>query len=141
MVEYLFRLIVKCQKRQVVAKVRAIEMALKLVALSNVVFDWYQREFIVCTDNTDNKITQIFYPCNYFEVKLDGFCKSRQRFVSIGWITDFYNAPFSEWFHFQATLPELKLGVSKCVVVLIRKTTADFVLEIEQHVDDSVLRS
>ena len=46
MVEYLFRLFVKCQKRQVVVKVRAIEVALELVVLSNLIIDQYQRGFI-----------------------------------------------------------------------------------------------
>ena len=39
MVEDLFRLIVKCRKRQVVAKVRVVNMALKLVASSKVILD------------------------------------------------------------------------------------------------------
>ena len=55
--EDLFRLLVKCRKRQVVEKVRATNMALDLVASSKVILDQYQRGFLFGTENTDNKIT------------------------------------------------------------------------------------
>ena len=60
MVKYLFHLLVKCRKHQVVAKVRATEMALKLVAMSNVILNRYQHGLLVGMENTNNKITQIF---------------------------------------------------------------------------------
>ena len=110
MVEDFFRLTVKCRKHQVGVKVRDIEMALDLIASRNVIFGRYQRGFLAGTENTDNEITQIFYPCNFLEVKLDGFSKSCQRLVGIGWITGLDNAPFGEGFPLQETLPELKLG-------------------------------
>ena len=91
MVEYLFRLFVKCWKHQVVAKVRAIQVFLELVVSSNVILYQYQCGFIVGTDNTDNKITQIFYPCNFLEVKLYGLSKTRQRLVRIGRINGIEN--------------------------------------------------
>ena len=138
--EDLFRLLVKCRKRQVVEKVRANEMAFDIVASIKVILDQYQHRFLVGTENADDKITQIFYPCNSLEVKLDGFSKSRQRLSIIGWTTDLDNAQFGEGFPLKATLLDLKLGGSKCLVVLIRKTAAKFVLKIGHNVDKSVLR-
>ena len=72
---------------------------------------------------------------------MDGFSKTRQNIARISRITGFEDAPFGEAFPLQATLPDLKLGESECVIVSIRKTAADFVPEIGQHVDNSVLRS
>ena len=72
---------------------------------------------------------------------MDGSIKTRQCTVSIVRITGLDNTPFGEGFPLKATLPELKLGGSECVVVSIRKMAADFVLEIGQHVEESVLQS
>ena len=142
MVKYLFHLLVKCRKHQVVAKVRATEMALKLVAMSNVILNRYQHGLLVGMENTNNKITQIFYPCNSIEVKWYGFSKSCQRLsIIIGWITGLEDAPFGDVFPLKETLLELKLGGSECVIVSIRKMAADFVFEIEKHVDENILRS
>ena len=85
---------------------------------------------LVGTENMKNKFTQIFYLCNSLELKSDGFSKSHQLLVSIGWITCLDYAPFGKGFILQATLPELKLGGSEYVIVLIHKTAADFVLKI-----------
>ena len=141
MVEYVFRLLVKCQKRQVVSKVRANDMAIKLVASSIVILDRYQHRFLVSTENKDNKTTQIFYPCNSIEVKLYGFSKSLRCLVSIIRISGLEYVPVGEGFTLQEMSQEMKLGGSKCVVVSIHKTAADFVFKIGQHVDKSVLRS
>ena len=62
MIEDILCLLVKCRKRQVLAKVREIEMALKLVASSNVILYRYQRGFLVGTENTDNKLPKYFTP-------------------------------------------------------------------------------
>ena len=80
-------------------------MALKLVALRNVILDQYQHRFLVGKENTENKITQIFYPCNSLEVKLDGFSKICRHLVSICWIIGLDDFPFGEGFPLQAMLP------------------------------------
>ena len=121
------------------AKVRAIKMALEIVALRKLILNRYQHGFLVGTDNTDNKTTQICYPYNSLEVKLDVFSKICHRLVCIGRIIGLGDATFGKGFPLQATLPELKLGGSEYVSVLICKIAA-FFLEIGQHVDKIVLR-
>ena len=126
MIEYLFRLLVKILNPHLVTKVRATKMVVELVALSKVILNQYQHRILVDTDNTDNKINQIFYTCNYLEVKLDGFSKISQRLASIRRISVLGDEQFGEGFPLQAMLPYPELGGSECVVVSIRKTAADF---------------